>query len=925
MSWRSRFFKCAVVAMSLTVVTTASLPAGTLTWVPTASGTYSWATGANWSPDGVPDDVANLNINILGDQTVTLDAAITLNRLNIGDAESLTSTDAKSVFTLAGDATRSLTLNGPTGISMGSFDLQTGPTATISAKVIMGVAQTWSIGKNSTLNLTGDVSGAHILTKTGSGTLGLDGIKSFSGGTIINDGVVRVSSLQNVGTNDSLGSGTITISKGNLSYVGTSAVTTDRQLLLTGTSATLSNGSDKTRTMTWTSALSGAAGLTTSLSLNSRAAINEYRGVLSDGAGGTLNLIVNGGAGWLLTGENTYTGNTYIGSGTNGYLYFTTLKDTGAGPSSLGNPTGSNATIRLGGDNDTGGLVYVGTDLNGVDSNRPIQIGTSRAGTEAGGILSSNGTGAFVLRGDVTLNTAHDRAVLWLRGNNTSVTNELSGAIGESSTGTLRLVLDNNVTWRLSGANTYNGTTTVSLGTLIVTKPEALPNYTTAGQVSVSAGATLAVGAGGSDTWDAASIGSLLGTSAFATNARFGIEVTEGRSFTYGDTGSVAISGAKAFQKLGSGTLVLTGTHDYTGTTTISAGTLVAATPDALPNYTTADKVKVSAGATLAVRAGGSGEWDATSIGGLLGTANVFATNARFGIDVAEGRSFTYGSGTLSGDRGFDKLGGGSLVLTGTQGYSGSTRVSAGTLEVHAGGAIAGGATVDGTDSVLVVNGTANGGATVGNGGTLKGNGTIGGGITIEAGGTLAPGASAGVMHSDGNLNQDGRLQIEVTATSLAELAQAGVGYDQVQLLSGALNSKAMIDTASATLDLVWDTSLTLSADEKAMLVIINNLDADIDQTQVDGHFKDLENGSRVASIGGTDWFIYYNVDADASIDALIGSTGNDVVLTSVPEPSTVTLLAGATVALAGWFWRSGRKCGASNDGWCETEELDLL
>ena len=106
--------------------------------------------------------------------------------------------------------------------------------------------------------------------------------------------------------------------------------------------------------------------------------------------------------------------------------------------------------------------------------------------------------------------------------------------------------------------------------------------------------------------------------------------------------------------------------------------------------------VTVSGSATLAVAAGGAGQFtNATSgsgsIGGLLaglggqGASVIWNAGAILGIDTtnAAGGSLTY-SGSI-GDRangplGLTKLGGGMLVLSGSNTYSGPTMVNGGTL-----------------------------------------------------------------------------------------------------------------------------------------------------------------------------------------------------------------------------------------------------
>ena len=134
--------------------------------------------------------------------------------------------------------------------------------------------------------------------------------------------------------------------------------------------------------------------------------------------------------------------------------------------------------------------------------------------------------------------------------------------------------------------------------------------------------------------------------------------------------------------KSGTGTtLTLSGNNTYRGSTTVSAGTLLATKAAALPGYNAASKVSVASGATLAVRAGGAGEWSSGEIDSVLGaTTNAFASSSNLGIDVTTGNSFSYANdiGATQTAKGLVKSGAGTLTLTGTNTYTGTTRINGG-------------------------------------------------------------------------------------------------------------------------------------------------------------------------------------------------------------------------------------------------------
>ncbi|PUE38511.1 autotransporter-associated beta strand repeat-containing protein, partial [Limnohabitans sp. 2KL-51] len=125
-------------------------------------------------------------------------------------------------------------------------------------------------------------------------------------------------------------------------------------------------------------------------------------------------------------------------------------------------------------------------------------------------------------------------------------------------------------TLTLSGANTYSGTTTISSGSLAVSG--SLSDTT---QVNVASGAVYRV-----DVDD--TVGSIEGAGSITTGAASGtVTLTAGvdgsLSKTFSGVASDGGSAKLALTKSGLGSLTLSGANTYTGTTTVSAGTLVLA------------------------------------------------------------------------------------------------------------------------------------------------------------------------------------------------------------------------------------------------------------------------------------------------------------------------------------------------------------
>jgi fibronectin-binding autotransporter adhesin len=184
----------AYLMVALTGVSTLQSSALTVNWGVSQSGTpgtYSWQQLYNWnavgqhlSPIAIPNaasDTANLNlVNLSGDQTINLNGAVTLGTLNIGDAAGGQS------YTLAAGTGGSLTLNGGAASAINKSGLGTD---IISSNIALTGAAPLTIDvATGNLALTGVISGAGGITKTGDGTLVLRGTNTYTGVTNINAG-----------------------------------------------------------------------------------------------------------------------------------------------------------------------------------------------------------------------------------------------------------------------------------------------------------------------------------------------------------------------------------------------------------------------------------------------------------------------------------------------------------------------------------------------------------------------------------------------------------------------------------------------------------------------------------------------------------------------------------------------------------------
>jgi len=137
---------------------------------------------------------------------------------------------------------------------------------------------------------------------------------------------------------------------------------------------------------------------------------------------------------------------------------------------------------------------------------------------------------------------------------------------------------------------------------------------------------------------------------------------------------------ARSLSKEGSGTLVLTGTNTYTGSTNLYSGTLQATTPATLPGYNSSNKI-VFKGGTLGVPLGSG--WTTTEVNSLLSSAAKF--DGAIGIDTTAGdltqwTAFSNAASSFGTSLGLTKIGPNTLTLDQANTFAGTTRVRQGTL-----------------------------------------------------------------------------------------------------------------------------------------------------------------------------------------------------------------------------------------------------
>ncbi len=279
----------------------------------------------------------------------------------------------------------------------------------------------------------GTNSGSWSLVKTGAGTLVLSGDNNYSGGTRLLGGVLQVSSNNNLG----YFSGGLTFDDGTL-QAGTALSLSRASTLLSGGGTLDSNGYN----VSFTGAISGVGELTkTGLGTLTLGNSNSYQGGTVISAGSLVGSTNSFGSGAILNNASLQLSQSFTGTLNNAI-------------------SGNGSVIKSGSGSVT---------LSGVNS---YAGGTLINSGQLIGNASSFGTGAIINNAALVLDQTSDA----------TLTNVMSGSGTLTKTGTGKLVLD--------GINTYTGTTTVNVGSLIV-GGSAGSSASLSSDVNVASGALL--------------------------------------------------------------------------------------------------------------------------------------------------------------------------------------------------------------------------------------------------------------------------------------------------------------------------------------------------------------------------------------------------------------------------------------------------
>ncbi len=757
------------------------------TWNTTGGGmTTNWRTDAtsNTDTNALPSTITDVffytTTPAAGNLTTTLGQNFSIKTLNFGAAST-------SAVSIAGSTLTITPGSSATGITM---DAAAG-NVSISSGVALGAAQTWT--NNSTTNaltVSGVISGAGALT-VANGTVNItQQANTFTGDITVDGGTTILSIVGNAG-------GTYTSSNplGNTPLAGTFKTVT---LTNGGTFSLASQNYNVNVTTTNLGAgqvfMIGTGGGKFDVASGSTFTIDDgsTTGTASTAyeLQGSGNLTKSGPGTLTLRNQNSYSGTITV---TGGLLQ---SSGTTIASGSAGIVIQSGAALSLAG--------FAVTDTETVTIS-----GTGLAASPAGAITNNTGTASYA--GGVIL-----AANSSIGGPGTALT--LSGIIDDASGGYSLTKVGTNTTTLSNTANTFSGALSVNGGTLSLASlanSGAGSNGTGAIIFNNTAAATLTYTGSGTGTMAGRGI-SLLGSAgvtinssgagALSFNGSNTNSITANTTLTLGGTyvgssnvmaGDLADNGASVLSltKAGATRWALSGTNNYSGTTTVTAGQLQILGPQALP----AGSALSFGGGTLEYRDDASGIIDRTTNNITLtaGTTNTIDVGNNGGATTNSVVQFgTLASGTFT------------LNITGANGYSVS--IGAATLT----GNLTLNPTTASVSVASITNGSGNrnvilSGASAGNfvGQLTTGTGTVtqnGGSAWTMTGANTNTGAIAIQNGSIRVAGGNDRLNASGGAVTLGSGANTGVliigGNADGTTTAGSQRSQQLNQTAAASI-----------------------------------------------------------------------------------------------------------------------------
>jgi autotransporter-associated beta strand protein len=738
---------------------------------------------------------------------------------------------------------------------------------------------------NGTLNITGGTVSnvvGYLATENGS-----TGVVNVSGGTWSNSDRLRLGRY---------GNGTLNLTGGNVSIAGgagnlTVAVNASSTGILN-----IGNGS----TVGNLQAARVTAGNGTAI-VNFNHSGNHSFSPIMEG-----NLTVNklGAGTTILSGNNTYTGGTFITSGT---LEGNTQSLQGAisnNASVVFNQT-TNGTYSgvLSGSGEfakTGaGTLTVSGNSSSFNGTAAINSGTvSLTGSMAGATTAINSGGTLTGNGSLGAVTINSGGILTGNGTAGAVTINSGGAINPGNSPG-NLTVGNSVwngggiyNWELASANGDAGTgwdLIDSSGNLTITANSS-------NQFIIKASTTNSSGfdpSVRSASWKIAEFDG--GISGFSADA-----------FSINATGFANLPSAYAFGITKNGTALnfsyatiatwIGGTGNWTNTDNWETGFAAingVAVDYAGTNGTSTNNADVTSigGLTFTNNASGSftlaGGALAIGTGGITNNSSSTQTvdiNLTLGANqtIAANTANLFVSGNISGDASLTKEGNQKLVLSGTNTYTGTTTVNNGTLEVATGGSI------NNTSDIFV-------GLLIGDNGTLN----LNGGSVSNAVGNLGTqvGSIGTASVSAGNWTNTGSLFVGLGGTGSLTINGTGHVTNEDGFVGHFSGSTGTVSVSGGT----WTNNINLFIGNEGTGSLSINGTANV--TSIFGYVGNAASGNGTVSVSGGTWTNSSNLDiggAEGTGSLTINGTGTVIVGGTLSRGSngTINLASGGTLQI---------------------------
>jgi autotransporter-associated beta strand protein len=732
-------------------INTALVP---FTWAAATGGT--WSDGTRWTAGAAPnltDAIANLAGSITQSSTVTVASPVTVGQIFFSNSNS---------YTVAGAA--ALTMQASSGSA--SLQVLLGSHA-IAAPLVLATPTTILVNQPAaTLTLSGPISGSGGLTCSGSGSVIMAAANSFAGGTQIAGGSLVLAqplALQNSTVSATFG--------GGLNFAA-------------GVTAPVLGGLSGNGNF----ALSTASSQAVALSVGQNGQNTSYSGALS----GSGSLIKIGSGTLTMIGANLLAGGTIVRGGT---MKLALPAVTNFGGNGAGWTVNSNGISSTPITNNV--LTLTDNNLSEARSaffNVPISDAafTATYTYQASGNRAADGA-AFVIQND-----SRGAAALGVGGGSLGY-----AGITPSFAVEFNIYSPNGVGTAMHTGGAIGGYANTGLGFSNGDPIKAVVTYDGSANVTEQLTDLTTSGTYG-QTFVLGSLPQLLGGNSFFVG------------FTGGDGGAASTQTISSFSLTSSG--------------------ISSVSPAGGP-------LRIAGGATLdmsGIRQSVSSLGDDGSSGGLLILAGGSLT-------VGDGTSTTYSGGITGSGGTLTKVGSGTLLLAGSNNYTGPTAINQGEL---------------------AVNGSLASPVTVKSGGVLAGTGSLSS-VTINPGGQLAPGDAPGPMTIGGSLSLQHGAVMDYELGTLAD-------SDEVLMPTGllALNGQQFSDFDFEPLDGFGEGEYTL-----------------------------IEAGSISGALGAN---TSGTIDG---LSATLAVQGDNLVLNVVPEPGMLALLAAGATLMAAYYLVPRSRC----------------